>query len=117
VQKLVRPYLYDIAAAITGIEQAIAGKSADQYAANWTLRRAVERGVEIISEASRRLPQQVRDQQPQIPWQRIIGIGNVLRHDYRNVVDSVIFAAVRDDLPALKVAIAAMNAALREPEE
>ena len=45
----------------------------------------VERALEIISEASRRLPEDLKARHPSIPWPKVAGIGNVLRHDYEHV--------------------------------
>jgi uncharacterized protein with HEPN domain len=117
VQKLVRPYLEDILDAISGIDETTAGLSFKTYEQVWSVRRSVERGVEIISEASKHIPEELRQTQPQIPWKRIIGIGNVLRHDYRQVVDRVMYDVTGDDLVALKAAVLAILANLDEPEE
>jgi uncharacterized protein with HEPN domain len=117
LKKLVRPFLDDILEAIDAIEAGIVGKSLDDYSRNWILRRGVERGVEIISEASRRIPEELRNQQPEIPWKRILGIGNVLRHDYRHVSIEVIYDVAKKDLVPLRSAILAIEAGLDEPEE
>jgi uncharacterized protein with HEPN domain len=117
LKKLVRPYLHDIRNAIAGIEAATAGKTLNEYSNNWLLRSAVERGVEIISEASRRIPPELRETQPQVPWKKIIGIGNVLRHDYRDVVNGVMWESVMIHLPILKAGVFAIDANLDEPRE
>lgn len=46
---------------------------------------ATERAIGIISEASRHIPDDLKALAPEIPWPKIAGIGNVLRHDYRDV--------------------------------
>lgn len=117
MKKLVRPYLDDILEVIAAIETEIDGKSLDEYANNWLLRYGVERGVEIISEASRRIPEELRNQQPQIPWKRILGIGNVLRHEYRDVAVEVIYEVAVNHLTALRAAVIAIEAGLDEPPE
>jgi uncharacterized protein with HEPN domain len=61
----------------------------------------VERGVEIISEASRHLPDELKVRHPEIPWQKVAGIGNVLRHNYETVAAPVMWKLAHDDLPAL----------------
>lgn len=115
--KLIRPYLDDILAAIEGVEDVIANKTVEDYTSSWLLRRGVERGIEIISEASRRIPENLRNAQPQIPWKRILGIGNVLRHDYKLVADAAIYEVATKDLAPLKAAILAIESSLDEPEE
>ena len=67
--------------AIEGIRAAVTGLAFEDYADNWVVRRAVERGLEIISEASRHLPAATREAHPGVPWRQVAGIGNVLRHE------------------------------------
>jgi uncharacterized protein with HEPN domain len=69
------------------------------------MRRAVERCIEIVSEASRRLPQDLKDRHPAIPWPKIAGVGNVLRHDYDVVNNATIWHAATVDIVPLKGAI------------
>jgi uncharacterized protein with HEPN domain len=94
--------------AILDIEQITAGQTFETFAADRPTRRAVERCVEIVSEASRRLPPDLKDRHPPIPWQKIAGIGNVLRHDYDVVNDATLWHAATVDLLPLKTAVAAL---------
>jgi uncharacterized protein with HEPN domain len=64
----------------------------------------VERGVEIVSEASRRLSDELKARHPEIPWPTVAGIGNVLRHDYESISAPVMWKLVQDDLPPLEKA-------------
>jgi uncharacterized protein with HEPN domain len=66
---------------------------------------AVTRCLEIISEASRRLPEELKARHPSIPWRQIAGAGNVYRHDYEDVAASFVWATVKKDLPALRAVI------------
>ena len=92
--------------AMAGIEASVAGASFAEYARNWTMRRAVERGIEIISEASRHLPEELKARYPQIYWREIAGIGNLLRHEYGRVDDQIIWRVVEEYLPELKGVVA-----------
>lgn len=65
---------------------------------------AVTRCLEIISEASRRLPDSLKAQHPDIPWKQIAGAGNIYRHDYEDVAAHAIWIALTRDLPLLKAA-------------
>jgi uncharacterized protein with HEPN domain len=94
--------IHDMLEAIEGIEQAIKRKSYRDYQRSWLLRSAVERGIEVISEASRHLARDLKSQQKDVRWADIAGIGNILRHEYQRVDGQIVWKAVKDDLPALK---------------
>ena len=68
---------------------------------------AVTRALEIISEASRRLPDDLRDRHPQLPWRSIRDVGNFYRHQYDNVAASYVWETVTVHLPPLLAAVAA----------
>jgi len=91
--------------AILDIEQITAGWNFETYAADRPTRRAVERCIEIVSEASRRVPTELKESHPAIPWAKIAGIGNVLRHDYDVVNNATIWHAATVDLLPLKSAV------------
>jgi uncharacterized protein with HEPN domain len=112
--QLVRPALRAILDAIEGIDNATRGKTLKDFGNDWLLRHGVQRGVEIVSEAARRIPPEVQGRQPQIPWPQIMGIGNVLRHEYHRVSDTLIWNVVQVNLPALKAAVLAIEAELRD---
>jgi uncharacterized protein with HEPN domain len=52
---------------------------------------AATRALEIISEASRRLPDELRERHPQLPWRAIRDAGNIYRHNYDNVAESLLW--------------------------
>ena len=68
---------------------------------------AVVRCLEIISEASRRLPDEVKARHPSIPWKDVAGAGNVYRHEYEDVAAKVVWDTVQIALPALREVIVA----------
>jgi uncharacterized protein with HEPN domain len=74
------------------------------------LRDAVERNIERISEASRHIPRSVKAKHPEIPWRKIAGIGNILRHAYPIVDDSLVWEVVVRDLPPLRATVEQMLA-------
>jgi len=110
----VRHALHDILEAIERIEEITHGKTLPQFEASWELRWLVQRAIEIISEASRAIPAKLTNTRPEIPWSRVRGIGNVLRHEYRGLSDPIIWKVVTDELPRLKLAIQAIDAGLEE---
>jgi uncharacterized protein with HEPN domain len=88
--------------AIERLRRLCDGQTIDAFELDWQSQWLVERGVEIISEASRHLPDDMKARHPDIPWKKVAGIGNVLRHDYGNVAPAILWALVRKDLPALE---------------
>jgi uncharacterized protein with HEPN domain len=111
-----RPRLADIMEAVAGIEETIEGISFETYQHVWQIRRAVERGIEIISEASRHIPTALKAQHPEIPWGDVANMGNKLRHEYGRIDDEIIWKVTQIDLPPLKRAVEAMMTQLRHPE-
>ncbi len=105
--------IHDMLESIRGIEKALAGKTFRDYERSWLLRSAVERGIEVISEASLHLGRDMKAQHRDVRWKDIAGIGNILRHDYQRVDASIIWKAVKDDLPALKEALLALKESLK----
>jgi uncharacterized protein with HEPN domain len=71
-------------------------------------RYAVERCVEIISEATRRLPAEWKAEHPSIPWSDIAGIGSVLRHDYDDVKLDILLKLRGAPLEELRTAVLAL---------
>jgi uncharacterized protein with HEPN domain len=97
--------LDDILEAIAGIERMLEGVTFDAFAATWHLQRATERGLEIISEASRSIPTEMRALEPEVPWPQIVSIGNLLRHEYQRVEPLIVWNIVEEHLAQLRFAI------------
>ncbi|HEX3536247.1 MAG TPA: HepT-like ribonuclease domain-containing protein [Stellaceae bacterium] len=83
--------------AIERVRAGMAGVTIEAFEADWRKRWLVERGVEIISEASRRLADELKTRHPEIPWTKVAGIGNVLRHEYEDLAPPVMWKLVQDD--------------------
>ena len=94
--------LIDILDAISGIRQTLAGCDLDNFLTTWHLQKATERGLEIISEASRHIPADLKSLDADVPWTEIAGIGNVLRHDYQRVEPLIIWNIVQAHLDRLE---------------
>ena len=93
---------------IEGISGTIRGVSFEDFMAVYHLQRTVERGIEIISEAVRSLPPSVLADHPEIEWQRIMGIGNILRHEYQHVDAAILWDLATNKLPKLEPTIRKM---------
>lgn len=111
-----RAALEDIAGAIALIERYLRDRKRADLDGDPMLRQAIERNIEIISEASRRLPEAWKVRHPAVPWSKVAGIGNVLRHDYDRVDNTVLWQAATVEVPTLKAAIAAILQAVAAGE-
>jgi uncharacterized protein with HEPN domain len=98
------PHLNDIIEAIERVRQTVGDMHVDAFETDWQKQWLVERGVEIIFEASRRLPDEVKARHPEILWPKVAGIGNVLRHNYENISAPLMWKLVKEDLPELEKA-------------
>ena len=97
-ERIVAPRLADIIEAIERIRRVLDGVTLEAFEQNWEKRWLVERGIEIISEASRHLTDDIKERRPEIPWPKVAGIGNVLRHAYDYVAPDVLWKLAQDDL-------------------
>jgi uncharacterized protein with HEPN domain len=66
---------------------------------------ATVRCLEIISEASRRLPDDLKARHPNIRWRGMAGAGSIYRHDYEGVLDEIVWDTVQNSLDPLSVAV------------
>jgi uncharacterized protein with HEPN domain len=100
--------LIHILTAINTIETMMSGKTLEAFDADLPLRWAVERALEIICEASHRLPDDVKARGRAIDWERMVNFGNMLRHAYHRTDAQIVFGIVSRDLPPLKAFVAEM---------
>ena len=96
------PRLMDMIEAIERIREVTASVTLDEFENDWAKRWLVERGVEIVSEASRHLPDDLKQRQPTIPWRKVAGIGNVLRHNYEHVAADILWKLANEELSPLE---------------
>jgi uncharacterized protein with HEPN domain len=96
------PRLTDIVEAIERIRGVLRDTPLDAFEIDWQKQWLVERGVLIVSEASRHLTDDLKARHPEIPWNKVAAIGNVLRHSYENVAAPIMWKLVQVDLPILQ---------------
>ena len=109
-------YADHILDAIANIEADIAGLDRDRFTADRRARQLVERNLEIISEASRRLPDDLKAGERDVPWKDVATIGNVLRHDYHSSHPRILWETCNKDLGPLKAAVERMRSSIATDE-
>jgi uncharacterized protein with HEPN domain len=94
--------LRDILEAIIEIEDVMQGVSLDQFASDRRARLLVERLLEIVCEASRAIPDNIKQDEPGIDWRKMIDFGNLLRHAYHTTRAESVWDIAQNHLPPLK---------------
>ena len=90
----------------------VAELQADAFLNDRVRRRALERMLELIGEAARRITRECQAEHPEIQWRRIIGQRNILAHEYGRVDPRLLYQTARQDMPSL---IAALERILPRP--
>jgi uncharacterized protein with HEPN domain len=100
----------DILLTIERVQLKTDGKTFADFQSDWETFFIIQRAIEIISEATRRLPDELKTTRPEIDWRSVAGIGNVLRHEYHTISDKIIWDVVQSDLPLIEAALEATAA-------
>lgn len=100
-------YLDDIIESCRRIERYTAGLTLDQFTADQMTVDAVIRNLEIIGEAAKNVPSDLRARMPSADWPRIAGTRNVLIHGYFAVNLKIIWGIVTEEIAPLASAVAA----------
>ncbi|MCC6424792.1 MAG: DUF86 domain-containing protein [Phycisphaerales bacterium] len=93
--------IWDMLEAAHAVDQFAKGKTFDDYLSDRMLRSAVERQIEILGEAARRVSDTFQSAHPEIPWRIIIAQRNVLAHEYGEIKHERIWRVVVQHLPRL----------------
>lgn len=110
-------YLSDAIGAGEGIAQFVAGVTFDDYMADDMVRLAVERELTIIGEAMKRTSASFRAAHPEIPWPHVIGLRNVLMHEYDEIDNHRIDVIATELVPPLVAQLVALlPPAPRDPD-
>lgn len=94
-------YLYDMLENAEKALDFVGGMELDQFFEDEKTSYAVVRALEIIGEAARKIPEDVRASIPELQWREISAMRNKLTHEYFGVNMKVVWRTVREDLPPL----------------
>ena len=101
-KRLYTDFIDDIVDAIQKVDNFIEGMTLEQFLADEKTSFAVIRALEIIGEATKNIPQTIKENYPDIPWKEMAGIRDKLIHDYFGVDLEVVWNTATEDLLELK---------------
>ena len=109
--------LHQIQDAGRRLQTLCAGKNLALLLSDWQATAALERFIEILGEAVKRLPMDLRAQRPSVPWKEIAGTRDRLSHGYDDVDYQVLWDAVQLDIPPLLATVEHMLKDLEVPRK
>lgn len=96
-----REYLLDILEAAKLALAYIVDKSREDFFSDLQCQDAVIRRLEVVGEAARRISEETRSAYPKLPWSDMVGMRNIIVHEYDDVDLAIVWETVKNDLPTL----------------
>lgn len=112
-----RAYLWDMLTAAKAVTEFVEGRTLEEYVGDLMLRSAVERQVEIIGEAARRVSKEFQEAHSDIPWRPIQAQRHVLAHDYGEIKHDRLWRVAVEHIPELIQQLAPLVPSPAPPDE
>ena len=95
----------DIKEQINNITLATSNVTKEDFFNNYILQAAIIRWLEIIGEAAKYIPENIKTTYPEIPWKQMAGMRDIVAHDYDNIEYDQVWNTIQEDIPILKIQI------------
>ncbi|EKD37589.1 MAG: hypothetical protein ACD_75C01076G0003 [uncultured bacterium] len=110
-------YIKDLLENMKDAEGFIQGMSYEQFGADKRTLNAVLRSIEVIGEATKNIPDEIRDRYPAVPWKEMAGMRDKLIHSYFGVDNEAVWLVVKDRIPSLRPVIEQIIQDLESPQQ
>ena len=97
-----KDYIRDILSSLEEVEDFTEGLNFEDFLRDRKTINAVIRSLEIIGEAAKKIPEDLRNGHPEMPWKRMTGMRDKLIHEYHGVDLEIVWAVIKEELPPLK---------------
>ncbi len=97
-----RDYIEDIVSAVDEIADFTKGMTWEEFRQDKKTINAVVRSLEVIGEASKRISQDIKTRYPDVPWKYMAGMRDKLIHEYFGIDLDIIWAVIRQEIPAVE---------------
>lgn len=114
-EKNERAVLLDMLEFAREVVSFVQGRTRQDLDADRTLLRALERALELVGECARRVPEEVRSEHPVVPWKAIVGMRNIIAHEYGRVDLDQLWTTAHRDMPPLVFALEKIVASMPPP--
>jgi len=102
MKKEIRDYLEDILNECIFLSNKTLNLNFNKFNKNETLKKAFVRSLEIIGEAARKIPPNIKKEFSEIDWQKVVSMRNILIHEYFGVDYNIVWKTIIKDIPKLK---------------
>ena len=109
-------YLLDVLLAARSIQDFTSGQTQESFAADRLRIRAIEREFEILGEAAKNVDETTRQQFPGLDFRAIVGMRNIVSHDYRRVRPDILWESSQHHVPKLISALEPYLESLKDQE-
>ena len=117
MKRRLKLFIEDILNSIKSIEEFSKNLDKDKFSKNNLRQSAIIRQLEIIGEAVKNIPDNFREEHPEVPWKKIAGLRDIIIHTYFNIDLDVTWNIIKKDIPDLKEKIMKIRTELEDEEK